>query len=107
MEELNNQVESLAAEDDAAASPPNDLPCAVCQQPMFPHSEYLNALECGHVFHDSCIRECWTRCNKFQGWCPMKCKDQVPTIEQLESDEIIISDDAAQPTPSEIPEICI
>ena len=37
----------------------------------------------------------------------MKCKDQVPTIEQLESDEIIISDDAAQPTPSEIPEICI
>lgn len=104
VEELNQ----MAAEDAAtAAARPIREPCAICQQPMIPLTENLNAMECGHVFHDSCIRECWSRCNKLPGWCPMKCKDHVPTIQQLEEeDEMTV--DAPQPTPtSEIPDIVI
>lgn len=112
VEELNNQAaEANAATAAADAAPPEaqpiSEPCAICQQPMIPLTENLNAMQCGHVFHDSCIRECWSRCNKFPGWCPMKCKDHVPTIEQLE-EESEMTFDAEQPTPnSEIPDIVI
>ena len=45
----------------------SDLPqCCICQKSMNHRTEELMALECSHVFHVTCITECWTKLGKPQ-----------------------------------------
>lgn len=50
------------------------LLCTICQQDMVVNGPLpLLALECGHVYHEVCIKRSWTLCRKDHGWCPLKC----------------------------------
>lgn len=77
--------------DDATPDPPatdSDLPaCCICQENMTHSTQELLALECSHVFHLSCIEECWRKQQKPRYWCPYKCSECALNVED---DDIIV-----------------
>ena len=78
------------------AEEPVHLLCCICQQAMQP-AEGLLALECSHVFHDSCIRNTWHHLAKPVGWCPNRCLDRSLAQEVPEEDLVVVDPESEVP----------
>ena len=69
-------------------------------------TEELMALECSHVFHVTCINECWTKLGRPQ-WCPYKCTENISNVDDDNDIEMgtvsLLTESAVGPSDSEGP----
>ena len=97
--EVWEQATQLQDEEKGVESLPQ---CAFCRDFMHHETEVLEALACGHTFHEKCLRDYCAATNRVKAdACPYKCKLQGKGDDQLMA-RLLASGDADAAGPSGI-----